>query len=184
MINFKFDEEKAVAATLYVAHRLMGAKRSPDLYKILKIFYFADKKHIVKYGRPILGDYYVAMDHGPVPSNLYDMLKVIKNGGHEEYGQLFKFVAWNIKPLADPDMDEISESELNCINESFVENKDLGFGELKQKSHDAAYETANKNSEISYRDIAKVAGASKGMIAYMQELSENWSLAKDGSNTW
>lgn len=183
-MNFKFDEEKAVAATLYVAHQLMSNKRMPDMYKILKIFYFADKKHIAKYGRPILGDYYVAMIHGPVPSNLYNMLKDARSGFNENHAKLFKFSEWNVKPLVDPDMDEIAESELKCINESFEENKALSFSALKRKSHDSAYDTSNKNSEISYRDIAKVAGASDVMIAYMKELSENWSLDKDGSHSW
>jgi uncharacterized phage-associated protein len=39
--------------------------------------YFADRKHLEKYGRFICGDSYVAMKHGPVPSEIYDILKAV-----------------------------------------------------------------------------------------------------------
>jgi len=67
MLKFKFDQEKAVSAILYISKRLIEAEGNiePDFHKIFKILYFADQKHLANYGRPIIGDHYIAMEHGP-----------------------------------------------------------------------------------------------------------------------
>lgn len=36
--------------------------------KAAKLLYFADKLHLTRYGRPITGDRYYCLDHGPIPS--------------------------------------------------------------------------------------------------------------------
>lgn len=53
----------------------MAAKVS-DLTKLraAKLLYFADKYHLTTYGRPIVGDCYIRMDHGPVPSQSLDLM--------------------------------------------------------------------------------------------------------------
>lgn len=187
MIRFDFDKEKGVAAALYVTQQLMNSKCSPRLHKIFKIFYFADQKHISKYGRPIVGDHYIAMKYGPVPSCLYDILRAVRGDGSclsaEEFLPYFEVEGNQVKPLQNPDMDELSESELECLNASIEENKKKGFGELTRLSHDAAYDSAQDDSRISFRDIAKAAGASPAMIAYMSELAENRGMLKDACHT-
>ena len=64
-----FNPEKSLQAVLYVANRL----ERKDFHKIFKVLYFADREHLTKYGRPITGDTYVAMEYGPVPSMIYDI---------------------------------------------------------------------------------------------------------------
>jgi uncharacterized phage-associated protein len=71
-VQFQFDYEKTVAATVYIV-----SKNLPELTmgKLFKLLYFSDKDHLVRYGRPITGDKYAAMKDGPVPSHLYDLFK-------------------------------------------------------------------------------------------------------------
>ncbi len=177
MIRFEFDKEKGIASLLYVVHRLIDSKCTPDFHKIFKIFYFADKKHITKYGRPIVGDYYVAMKNGPVPSHIYDILKAAKGCGDwfvEEVPEpSFEVQGHLVHPLLPPDMEEMSESEIECLNESILENKHKSFSRLSNESHDEAYNNADLNNRMSFRDIAKAAGASPSIIEYMAEISEN-----------
>ncbi|MCF6179053.1 MAG: SocA family protein [Geopsychrobacter sp.] len=184
MIRFDFDKEKGVAAALYVVQQLMSSRCYPGIHKIFKIFYFADQKHISKFGRPIVGDHYIAMKYGPVPSCLYDILRAVRGDGTclsaEEFRPYFEVEGNQVKPLQNPDMDELSESELECLNASIEENKKKGFGELTRLSHDAAYDRAQDDSRISLRDIAKTAGTSPAMISYMSELAENRRIFKDG----
>lgn len=46
-----------------------------DKVKIIKLLFFADKYHLVKYGRTVTNDDYWAMPHGPVGSNIKDVLE-------------------------------------------------------------------------------------------------------------
>jgi len=45
-----------------------------DKLKIIKLLYFADKYHLMKYGQSITNDRHIAMEHGPVNSLALDIL--------------------------------------------------------------------------------------------------------------
>ena len=177
MLKFKFDPDKAIAAVLYLSRKLISEKFKADFHKIFKILYFADRRHLALYGRPVVGDYYVAMDHGPVPSNIYDMFKAARGDSYfcvpGELTNTFAASGHYLKPLKEPDLDVFSESDLECLNESYYENKDLGFSEIREKSHDAAHKRATKDDKISYLDMAKAAGAGHEMLAYIRNLASN-----------
>lgn len=63
---------KLKAAVLYVMNRC-GAI---DYFHLFKILYFADRAHYAKYGRRIIQDTFCALPKGPVPSTLFDAIKV------------------------------------------------------------------------------------------------------------
>lgn len=179
MLYFKFNQKKAIAALLFISKKLIRrfGKNAPDAHKIFKILYFADQKHLTKYGRPITGDHYIAMEHGPVPSRIYDMVKILRGDSLIEdtmnLGKSFDVSGHFIFPKQNPAMDEFSESDLDCIEESLEENQDLSFDELKRKSHDRAYKKALKDDKISFFEMAKVAGADSEMIHFMRIQLEN-----------
>jgi len=63
-LQFEFDPIKlgqALACLSTSIHDLTKLKAA-------KLLYFADKLHLTRYGRPITGDRYYCLDHGPVPS--------------------------------------------------------------------------------------------------------------------
>ncbi|MEI6825251.1 MAG: Panacea domain-containing protein [Desulfuromonadales bacterium] len=171
-MNFPFDENKAIAIMLFVTRKLYAEKIKADLHKVFKIIYFADQKHLVRYGRPVLtGDDYIAMNHGPVPSRVYDIIKTIRgeslNCSCRDYSSFLKVNGHFLVPVAEPDLDELSESDVACLDESLRENKSLSFIELRDKSHDGAYNKAGKDDKISLKEIAKVAGADHTMLKYL-----------------
>src|SRR4051794_11299600 len=43
--------------------------------RLLKLLYIADREYLKERGRPITGDCVAAMDHGPVLSRTYDLIK-------------------------------------------------------------------------------------------------------------
>ena len=183
MLQFKFDKEKCTSVLSYITQNLENA----DYLRVFKVLYFAEQKHLVRFGRPIVGDNYIAMKHGPVPSNIYNELGKIESGIGKMIDNLLKndisfsdyFEVKKIKDVKNvfskinPDFGTISESEFSCLNESLEENKKLSFSELSNKSHDSAWKKANINDEMDILDIAKSGGASIEMLNYISIMAEN-----------
>ena len=72
---FKFKLDKAIAAMQTLLEAYEG---QINLHKLFKSLYFAEQKHLVRYGRTIVGDKYIAMKDGPVPSKIFDLIKLIR----------------------------------------------------------------------------------------------------------
>ncbi|MDZ4724252.1 MAG: Panacea domain-containing protein [candidate division Zixibacteria bacterium] len=115
-IRFTFDEDKFYAVMLILAKKTSRL----DALKAAKLLYLADRDHLRAHGKPILGDSYVAMEYGPVPSLSYDILKNIRSGivtnallrverqsGH----QYPVFVA-----IVEPELDYLSQTEMESID--------------------------------------------------------------------
>jgi len=174
----KFDIETAKAAMLYISRK----QEKADLLRLFKILYFAERNHLAKWGDLIVNDTYIAMKNGPVPSILYDLFKGIRGDGfqdkrYEVFYNAFKVEdnGYTVVPLEFPDMDYLSKASVEAIDKSVLENKDMDAYALSMKSHDYAWNNADKNNKIDFIDIAKAGGASEDMINYIleeRELSE------------
>jgi hypothetical protein len=99
------------------------------------------------------------MKDGPVPSKAYDLMKAIKGESPfcraDKFGDSFEVKGFMVHRRMAPDLDEFSESDMECLNESLQENQDLSFGQLRDKSHDLDYKRASKNNRISFMTMAK-----------------------------
>jgi uncharacterized phage-associated protein len=158
--RFILSPEKCVQAIDLIASRMPGVTQ----YYICKIIFFADREHFLDWGRPITGDRFVAMEHGPVPSFTYDLLK---NGSGqpdeviddlsaririENSGNKICVFSKNVN-----DFGCLSKSDLDYLETAIVEYGRKSFGELKALSHkDQAYESAwsrpgfNNEMDISF----------------------------------
>lgn len=154
MFDFKIDKNKALNSLLYVISRLEKA----DKHRVFKILYFADQKHLLHYGRPIIGDTYLKMNFGPVPS----FVKNIVENQVDEFQGAFTLKGYYIDSKIQANMDYLSESEMECLDASLEENSHLSFTELTDKSHDFAYN--NASWQINYIDIAKSVNADETII--------------------
>src|SRR5258706_7092031 len=70
-LDFRFNPQKFVQALVFFSKS--GVKDLTKM-KIHKLLFFADKLHLIRYGRPIVGDHYFALDHGPLLSRVDDDL--------------------------------------------------------------------------------------------------------------
>lgn len=168
--------EANVHSVLYILHQLGGRA---DFHKVFKIMYFADQKHLRKYGTPIFNDKYIAMQNGPVPSMTYDILKALRGEGllneqKEKFTPYFDLInSFIVSAKQEPDLDNLSQSEILAINESIKENRALGFDKLTKKSHDEAWEKAIQDGEMELLEIAKAGGATPEMVHYISTHLEN-----------
>jgi len=160
MIGFKLNTDKAVNTLLYVS-KILG--NDADFHKTYKILYFADQMHLAKYGRPIVGDMYVKMKFGPVPSFMRNVI----DGNIPEFSDIFQVEnSMYIKPLAEPNLDYLSETDIECLDISINENKGLSFKRLTDKSHDFAWN--NTNWQLDYEDIFKAVSNDDKMLNYVK----------------
>lgn len=168
---FDIDKSKAINSILFVISKL-GVEKS-DKHKVFKILYFADQKHLVRYGRPITGDIYIKMDYGPVPSYLKDIAD-----GNEKKGLIKiegKFYLSSSYPYSE---DEFSESELECLTEAIDENINISFGDLTEKSHDKAWQNATRH--IDYMSMAMAVTDDVNILKYIKanQLNEKICFAQ------
>jgi uncharacterized phage-associated protein len=159
----RFDWNKAIEILLYIT------KSTSNTYNALKIIYFADKDHLSKYGRMISNDTYIAMQHGPVPSNLYNLVKYYRGEFpiplSSKFNDLLEVKGNLLYPNRDCDLDYLSQSEIDCLDISIKQNGKLSFSDLKAKSHDSAYCSADQNDAMSFEEIIKTLDNSAEILA-------------------
>jgi len=156
---------------VYIANRFQN--RTVDLHKLSKVFYFAEKKHLVKYGSKLIDDEFIAMPNGPVPSAIYDLLRGLKSSPDSypiELKNAFSFNSYLLTSLINPDLDWLSESEIKCIEEAIEEIGYLNFSDLSDKSHDSAWKASSYSMKTE--NIAKAGGANEEMLAYIRNSQE------------
>ena len=171
-MTVQFDKTKTLNALLFVVNRV----QRKDFHKIFKIIYFADRQHLADWGRPITGDTYIAMEAGPVPSRLYDMLKIVRGDSYlpdtEGLSRFFQIENWMyVKPLQDADLNELSPNEQEALSESIAKYADLSYDEIKEKSHDVAWRSTARDFAINWDNIAREAGLDEEEVACLQDYS-------------
>lgn len=172
---------KLKATVLYILERCGQI----DYFHLFKILYFADRSHLAKYARRIVQDTFCAMEYGPVPSHLYNIVKdvigkeplpassplkdisgAISQSDHDVY-------SYFLEAKEAPDMEELSASDVAELENSIAEHMSTNFGELSSKSHDQAWlkaYTTQPNSEIDTLLMAQAGGATEGNLELIKEL--------------
>jgi uncharacterized phage-associated protein len=151
MLRFPFDEKKALEALVMVTRAWPGI----TAYFAAKVFFIADKQHLNKYGRPVVGDRYIAMDHGPVPSAIYDWFKGNLNlmGDPESLLAAVTFEPEGnyVRATArrDPDMKYLAESDIEALEAAIQFCKGRTLASLSAITHrEVAWQEASLNSEM------------------------------------
>ncbi len=174
MQNMKqiFEYEAALNSLLFALSRLGG---KTDMHKLCKILYFADQRHLSVYGRSITGDTYIAMQYGPVPSNVDDILKAVRGDSffsayvsnlRDKLTFENRFI---VKALAAPDMDELSDTDVECLEYAIDYCRDKSFSQLTELSHGIAWTNTARDRAISVKDILREAGNEEEYVEYIAD---------------
>lgn len=128
----KFKERKTTqVATLLAQYR--GGKI--DLYNLVKLIYLIDREALKRWGRPVTYDRPFNLPLGTTPSVTYDL---VRNPSKGKYWPLsFSTPQNNVINLIslDTEIDELSQAEIDLIQEVFREFGHKNFGELKSYVH-------------------------------------------------
>ena len=172
MIQYKYSSTKAKAIILYLAKKLRDEDLKADNHKVFKIIYAADRRHLIDWGRPVLGDTYYKFNAGPAPTALYDEVKEVRDGENKKAGYSI-IENCIIVPETAPDMDEFSETDIEYLDKSYEANKALPFSKLSRKFHKHAWNSVELHNPMKWEDIAVEAGADLDLIQTLQVLSES-----------
>lgn len=173
---FKFDQAKGLEILVYITQKIsaLTPEREANLYNVLKCAFFAEKMHLGEYGRMICGDDYVAMEHGPVPSNLYDMVKLSRVGGDSFFYEIDPSSALeassnNLKIKRNYDGSYLSDSDKECLDKAISLYGLMPFFELKKKSHDdPSYKAAKRNEKILLEDFLMSLPNGEEVLDYLE----------------
>lgn len=180
-----FDSKKLTELVLYILCKTGGV----DFYHAFKILYFAEMKHLAKWGSGIVPDEFCALKYGPVPTQLYDAVKELNHPRmtlSEELSEVVHFAGEDapnvLLPKREANLGFISKSEIDALDQAITENESLTFGQLIRKSHDAAWDEANRRVNgtniISPISMAKVMNADAAMLEYIEEQMQIESALK------
>lgn len=164
-----FDEKKAINSILFISNKL----KRKDFHKIFKILYFADRNHLSEYGRTITGDTYIAMNDGPVPSNIYDIFKSVRGDSffkdNGRFSIFFNIVHWDlILPLQESNLNSLSKTDLRFLEDSLSEYGEMSWDEVREKSHDYAWRNTAKNTHILLENIIMEVGNDESYVDYVK----------------
>jgi len=114
---FSFSHRKATQALNFFARKAGGRINK---MKALKLVYFADRYHLRKYGCPVVGDEYLAMNYGPVASSTKDLAEMSDFLGEEEERYAKRFIrpadsAITYQSVHDLDEKVLSESDREAL---------------------------------------------------------------------
>jgi uncharacterized phage-associated protein len=172
-MNDPFNQEHIKATVLYVLSQTGTITKKV----LLKLIYFADRKHLAKYGRTIFDDVYIKMPQGPVLSITYDLIKdVEKDRRKSTLVNHIKVKGWDVIPLDSPNLDWLSKSEIGCLEDSIKENLNKPAYQLTKESHDYAWRKADLNKRLNFLDIAIAEGAEGEILDYIQDNLDDKNL--------
>jgi uncharacterized phage-associated protein len=169
---------KIKASLLYILNKFPDGV---DFIKLFKIMYFAQKEHLVKYGRGIIGDSFYALKHGPVPSFTYKAIQVSQGKIKEslDLNEIAEAIIVNddkVFTTVMADQDELSISDMKCIDNEINKYRALNSYDLSNLSHDEAWNEAYtraqydpEKNKMTLIDIAKAGNANADIINKIRE---------------
>jgi len=164
-IQFNINPQKAIEVVLWVIQ-----KGESNVYNVMKILYAAEKYHLNKFGRPVTGDRYVAMEYGTVPSWIYNATNLKRSG--------LGFVRNDNTLTAERacDTNYLSESDIEALENGFAAYAGKTFQEVLNKNHaeiawQRAYEKRGNNNavDIAFEDMIE----EKWLIEELTQLAPN-----------
>lgn len=163
----EFREDKVTQAAAYFLERGGG-----EMYHILllKLLYLADRETLLRWGRPISFDYYVSMKNGPVLSNTLNLINDGNGGSWSDF--ISSPTGHKVSLIKATGIDELSEAEIEILNEVFVKYGHWDRWELVNHLHKILGEWKNPGASaipITYRDILLAGGKTEMETTEIEE---------------
>jgi uncharacterized phage-associated protein len=175
-MNRRLDVEKAVQAVGVILRR--EGKRATRL-RILKLLYIADRECLERTGSFLLGSKVIAMKHGPLHSEVLDLI----NGAHAGEPYWSRFFGNENKYVVlsnEPDVGRLSRKEVALLNEVVDERQGLDDWEVVDETHsfhewlkNYPDRTERTSYPISLDDLIDAVGRHEDADAIRQDIADD-----------
>lgn len=146
-----FDYQKATQAINYFSRKSDSLRMNK--MKVIKLIWLADRYHLRKYGRPVLGDEYNALPYGPVGSTVKDLAE---NSGflaeeEKDYSSLYikPINQYTVESIQQVDTDVFSETDIEALEFAFDRFGNYDQFDLSKMSHEFPEWKKFENSLVS-----------------------------------
>lgn len=172
VMELKFNEKKAIQIA---ARLLQQAGGVIDLLRLTKLLYLVDREALMRWGLSLTGDRYASMPKGMVLSQTYDLSKrkFLQPRLWDDYISAPDH-SHNMALLAEPGIDELSEEDIDLIDEIHALYKKKSTKFLIDMVHHKLPEwiDVGKSSQIvDYETVLRKSGCEKvdAILAEMQD---------------
>lgn len=134
-IRFNFDERKATATAAVFLAEHNG--RMPYM-KLIKLMYMAERESLRRHGRPVFGDRYFSLPHGPIVSTVLNLIKLEANPVDEHrnlWSSHIQRQGYDVTLSAQADLGCLSEAELEMLREIASVFRALDQWQLRDLTH-------------------------------------------------
>jgi uncharacterized phage-associated protein len=178
-MHFHFGTRKVVeaAATLL---RCETSRRMSYL-RLLKLLYISDRESLAETARPIVGTVPVAMKHGPVLSEILDLVR----GQHWDEATWSEFIrrdGYEVELTKDPGVLSLSRYEIEKLTQTAGRYRDTDDWQLVGVTHEFAewkgnYQE-NTSTVIPLEDIIEAVGRSADCAEILRDAERSRALDK------
>lgn len=169
MLSPQFKEKTATQAAAFFLRKAGGELH---IVKLLKLLYFADRLAYGRRASSITGDHAFSMDHGPVLSETYDLLKgaIVREGRSYWKRHISEKDGNSIKLLKDPAQGALSPAELGFLESTWSDLGALDPWELSRRSHELPewQDPSGSSRIIPVENILSAVGLSDHQILEIQ----------------
>lgn len=172
------------AVVLYIIENSSPSRR--DVYSIVKTAFYAQQMQFANSGMPLYKDDICALPFGPVPSDIYHILKIArgdqnemefhKNDGLIEIAHSIGFDSEAFFSKESPDMDYLSKSDVETIDAAIKRVSEMSFDDIVKDTHSQEWDRVFNGGKgkkgkrvMDNINIAKEGNASPEMLEYLKE---------------
>ena len=158
--GFRFKFERSLQAAAYFV-RLAGGEM--HYIHLLKLLYIADREYLAKYGEMITGDQVFAMKHGPVLSNILNLIKG-KVPRSDEWARHLQTLpeSHRIRLIDDPRTGSLCRASRELMDDVFDRYGSMPRFQLRDLTHQfpewKAYYTKKTSTAIPWEEILRLQG--------------------------
>jgi uncharacterized phage-associated protein len=162
-LTFRFSLDKFVNALAYFAS---SGIRDLTKLKAVKLLYLADRYHLLRYGRPITGDRYIAMDYGPVPEGAFQLIgrameaPEVEDQAREQVLQMLDVYRGFLHRYRYPVLRAKRKADLDVFSETEVEALSATVSEFGQRPARALVDLTHEHQAYKIADAGRLPGSS------------------------